>query len=196
MTSSDLIKQLREQTGAGIVDVQQALTQADGDAVKALELLRIKGQHVALKKADRAAHEGCIGSYVHSNGKIAALVALVCETDFVARNAAFRDLAHDLALQVAAMRPAYRAPDDVPPDVLEHERNIVRQQMADAHKPASVLENILAGKLEKFYREHCLLRQPFVKDDTKTIADLLTEATAKLGEKIEVRTFTLLALSP
>lgn len=190
----ETIKALREATGAGIVDVQQALHEAGGDQAKAIDILRKKGKSAAVKKADRTAREGVIGSYVHSNWKIGAFVALACETDFVARNPEFRELAHDLALHVAAAAPDYLRSEDVPEHVIEKERTIVREQMAAEGKPEAIVEKILAGKLEKFYNEHCLLNQPFVKDDTRTIRELLEEATGKIGEKIEIRNFIRFAL--
>lgn len=187
--SSDDIKALREATGAGIVDVKKALDESGGDHKKAADILRRKGKQVAQKKAARTAGEGTIGSYVHANGKVGALVALACETDFVARNPLFLDLAHDLALHVAAANPDYLSSDDVPTDVIEHERSIFREQMANEGKPQQVMEKILSGKIEKFYIEHCLLHQPFVKDDSMTIREYIEQATAKIGEKIELRQF-------
>lgn len=183
------IKELREATGAGIVDVKEALKEAQGDSAKAVEILRRRGKQVAEKKADRTAREGFIGSYVHANGKVAALVALACETDFVARTLAFQELAHNLALHVTAAAPDYLKSTDVPEAVLEKESSIIKEQMANENKPAKVIEKIVTGKLEKYFSDHCLLHQLFVKDDSMTITDLLEQATAKIGEKIEIRQF-------
>ncbi len=190
----EILKQLRDETGAGVVDIKQALDAAAGDPVKALELLRKQGKKMAAKKAERVTREGVIGHYVHANGKIAALVALACETDFVARTAAFQELAHDLALHVAAASPAYLAPEDVPAEVVAKEREIAHDQAKSEGKPESIVEKIVDGKLQKFFDEQCLLCQPFVKDDTVTIAELIERTVAKIGEKVEVRRFMRLQL--
>ena len=184
--SLETLKALRESTGAGVNDVKKALDEAAGDIAKATDILRKKGKVAALKKADRTAGEGVIGSYVHSNWKVGAFVALACETDFVARNPEFRDLAHNLALHVAAANPEYLRPSDVPAHVIEKEKEIVREQLRAENKPESVMEKILACKLERFYSEHCLLHQPFVKDNTMTVQELLEQAIAKIGEKVEI----------
>ncbi len=187
--ATETIKQLRELTGAGIVDVKQALDATDGDLTKATEYLRKQGKKVAMKKAERTTREGVIGSYVHANGKVAALVALACETDFVARNKDFQDLAHDIALHIAAASPEYRSREDVPEDVLAKEREIIGEQLAQEKKPAAVVEKIVEGKLAKYFEEHCLLQQPFVKDDSVTVGELVEAAIAKIGENIEIRDF-------
>lgn len=192
--SKELLKQLREETGAGVVDIKQALDATQGDPVKAQELLRKQGKKVAAKKSDRITREGVIGSYIHANGKIAALVALACETDFVARNETFQALAHDLALHVAATNPTYLTPDEVPADILAKEREIATEQANAEGKPAAIIEKIIEGKLQKFYDEQCLLRQTFVKDDRVTIAELLEQAVAKIGEKIELQRFVRMQL--
>ncbi|HOY56120.1 MAG TPA: translation elongation factor Ts [bacterium] len=192
---SKIIQKLRATTGAGIMDVKKALEEAGGDEQKALEILRIRGQKIATKKQEeRVAKEGAIAAYVHANGKVAALVMLACETDFVARNEEFKSLAHDIAMQVAAMNPQFLTADKVPQDVVEKEKEIMRASLQDEKKPAAVLEKIMAGKLQKFFEEVCLLEQKFIKDDTKTIADLINEQTAKLGEKIEVKKIARLSL--
>lgn len=193
--TKELLKQLRDETGAGIVDIKKALEAARGDAAQAVDLLRKQGKKVAAKKADRVTREGAIGSYVHANGKVAALVAVTCETDFVARTEAFQSLAHDLALHVAAANPAYLKPEDVPPDVLAREEEIARSQAMQEKKPAAILEKIVQGKIDKFYAEQCLLRQSFVKDDALTITELVANAIAKLGENIEIREFSRVQLS-
>lgn len=194
MSTIEHIKQLREETGAGIVDVRQALQEADGDTKKAKEILRKKGQHIAAKKAGRTASEGFVGSYIHVTGKIGAMVALACETDFVARTENFQRLAKDLAMHVAAMHPHYVRPEDVPAEVIEKEKEIYRAQLAKEGKPEQVMEKILTGKLAKFYSEVCLTEQPFVKDDEKTVGALLIEAVAALGENIQIVSFSYLAL--
>lgn len=192
---SKIIQKLRAITGAGIMDVKKALEEAGSDEQKALEILRIKGQKIATKKQEeRVAKEGAIAAYVHANGKVAALVMLACETDFVARNEEFKNLAHDIAMQVAAMNPQFLSADKVPQDMVEKEKEIMRANLQDEKKPAAVLEKIMAGKLQKFFEEVCLLEQKFIKDDTKTIADLINEQTAKLGEKIEVKKIARLSL--
>lgn len=191
--SAETIKLLREASGAGIVGVKQALDEAGGDVEKAIEILRVKGVGASAKKAHRTAGEGTIGSYVHSDGKTAALVTLACETDFVARTHDFQNLAHDLALHVVAARPEYLSRVDVPADIVEKERAIARES-ATGKKPDAVIEKIVEGKLAKFYTEHCLLDQLFVKDDSMTITALIERAVAGFGEKIEVRTFVRFAL--
>ncbi len=187
--TADLVKELRAVTGAGVLDCRNALQQTGGDFNKAVELLREKGLATAAKKASREAREGIIGSYVHTGAKVAALVELNCETDFVARTPEFQQLAKDLAMQVVAARPQYVRPEDVPAEVIEREKQVYRSQLADSGKPEQVIERIVAGKLEKFYEEVCLLRQPFIKDEGKTVQDLITQSVAKLGENIVVRRF-------
>lgn len=194
MANAQQIKQLRDQTGAGIMDVKQALEESGGDTEKALEFLRKKGMKVAAKKQDRVAKEGIIEPYIHAHGKVGVLVALACETDFVARNEEFKALAHDIALQVAATDPLYLVPTDVPAEVIAKEKDIYREQMKDEKKPPEVLEKIIEGKLNKYFEQVCLMQQVFVKDDSQKILDLVTAATAKLGEKIEVRKFVRFTL--
>jgi elongation factor Ts len=185
---NDLIKKLREQTGAGVMDIKKALVEANNDEKKALEILRQHGQKVAAKKsAERIAKEGLVEAYVHGNGKVASLVMLSCETDFVARNSDFKGLAHDLAMQVAAMNPQYLSAEKIPAAVLEEEREIIREGLKDEKKPKEVVEKIIDGKLQKFFAEFCLLEQPFIKDDEKTVKEVIDEKIAKLGEKIEVK---------
>lgn len=192
---TEKIKRLRERSGAGIGDVKRALDKCGGDEGRAFDLLRKEGKKIALKKADRVTHEGIIGNYVHANGKVAALVSVACETDFVARNETFRDFAHDLALHVTAMHPTYLSKNDIPAEELERETEILREQAAVEGKPKEVAERIVAGRLEKFFSECCLLHQPFVKDDSRTIQELLEDVTAKLGEKIEIKHFIRFTLS-
>lgn len=190
--TSEMIKQLREATGAGVLDCKKALEQANGDFEKATEILRQKGLAAAAKKAERTANEGIIGSYVHMGAKVAALVELNCETDFVARTEAFQTLARDLAMQVVASRPLYTRREEIPAADLERERVAYTAQLADSGKPDDVVQRIVEGKLEKFYQETCLLEQPFIKDPNITVGDLVKAAVAKLGENIVVRRFARL----
>ncbi|MGQ9458117.1 MAG: translation elongation factor Ts [Anaerolineae bacterium] len=189
-----MVKELRERTGAGMLDCKNALAEAGGDMERAVELLREKGLADATKRLGREANEGIIGSYVHAGSRVAALVELNCETDFVARTDEFQALAHDLAMQVVAARPLYVSPEDIPLEVLERERAIYRAQMADSGKPEHVVERIVEGKLEKFLDEVCLMRQPFIKDDSITVGELIRQAIARLGENIVVRRFARLAV--
>ena len=188
--SKELIIKIRKQTGAGISDIKEALDEAGGEEEKAMEILRKKGQKIAAKRADREAGEGWIGSYVHSNGKLAGMVKLQCETDFVARNPEFQELAHDLAMQVVASNPSYLKPEDVPQEVIDKEKEIYAEEVKG--KPEDVATKIIQGKLEKYYAEVCLTRQPFLKDDSKVVTDVIDQATAKIGEKVEVTGFTRL----
>ncbi len=190
-SQAELVKNLRELTGAGVMDCKVALEASTGDLQKAVEFLRKKGLADAAKKAHRTAREGLIGAYVHPGGKIGVLVEVNCETDFVARTEPFQQLVKDLTMQVAAANPAYVLREDVPPDVLDKEREIYRQQMADQKKPPHVLDKIIEGKLEKFYAEQCLLDQPFIRDAAgKTrVKDLVTQVSAQTGERVVVRRF-------
>lgn len=186
--SVELIKDLRQRTGAGVLDCRNALEEVDGDIEKAIKLLRKKGLAVAARKADREANEGLVEAYVHAGGRLGVLLELNCETDFVARTEDFRELAHDLAMQVAATNPQYLTPEDVPPEVLERERNREREQLGES-KPEEVVEKILEGKLRKYYQEVCLLEQPFIRDEGLLVRELITSKIAKLGENIKVRRF-------
>jgi elongation factor Ts len=189
---AELVKQLRELTGAGVMDCKAALEVSTGDMQKAIEFLRKKGLADAAKKAHRVAREGLVGSYIHPGGKIGVLVEVGCETDFVARTDGFQQLVRDLAMQVAAANPAYVSREDVRADVLEKEREIYQQQMADQKKPQQVLDKIVEGKLEKFFAEQCLLEQPFIRDATgKTkVKDLVGQVSASVGEHVVVRRFS------
>lgn len=179
-------------TGAGVLDVQQALAETGDDEQKAIEYLRKRGQKIADKRQDRAVKEGVIDAYVH--GKVAAMVAVGCETDFVARNQDFKAFAHEIALQVAATAPRYLSPDEIPADVLEKEREIYREQLKSEKKPEAMLDKIIDGKLQKFYSDVCLLKQKYIKDDSKTIEQLLTEHIAKIGENIKIVKFVYFTL--
>lgn len=189
-----MVKQLRETTGAGVLDCKKALEQTNGDFEKAAALLQEKGLAAAAKKATREANEGLIGSYVHTGAKVAALVEVNCETDFVARTEQFQALVKDLAMHVVAARPRYVRREEIPAAELEKERAEFLAQVADSGKPAEVLAKIVDGKLEKFYQENCLMEQPFIKDPNATIADVITQAIAKLGENIVVRRFARLEI--
>ena len=185
--SNDLIKQLREQTGAGIMDVKEALDEAGGDKNIAIEILRKKGLAKQAKKADRVANEGLVESYIHAGGRIGVLLEVNCETDFVARTDDFKNLVKEIALHIAASNPLYISSDDIPAEVIEKEKEIYKEQFQD--KTADVIEKMLEGKLNKYLEEGCLMNQPYVKDSEKTIAELLGEATGKMGENIVVRRF-------
>lgn len=184
-----LVKELRERTGAGIVDCQKALTETGGDLEKAITFLREKGLAAAAKRAGRAAAQGMVGSYIHGGGKIGVLVEVDCETDFVARTDEFQRLVKDIAMQVAAANPRYVRRDEVSDFEKEKERAIYRTQTEQSGKPAAVIERIVEGKLEKFFSEVCLLEQPFIRDPSKTIEQLVKESVAKTGENIIIRRF-------
>lgn len=188
MISPDMVKDLREKTGAGMMECKKVLTETKGDLEKAIDLLRQRGLASASKRASRTASEGLIGSYIHM-GKIGSMVEVSCETDFVARTDDFKELVKDIAMQVAAASPAYLSREHVPQDVLEREREIYRAQITD--KPQHVVEKIVEGKLEKFYTETCLLDQVFIKDPEQKmkIKDLIAENIARLGENIVIRRF-------
>jgi len=189
-----MIKQLREATGAGVLDCKNALSAAEGDMDQAVEILRKKGLADAAKRMGRAANEGIIGVYVHAGSRVAALVELNCETDFVARTDDFQTLAHDLAMQVVAARPLYLSEEDVPPELLDKEREIYQAQAADSGKPEHIVERIIEGRVDKFLDEVCLVRQPFIKDDAMTVQELIRHSIAKLGENIVVRRFARMAI--
>jgi elongation factor Ts len=187
--TTQMIKELREKTGAGIVDCKKALVEAGGDIEKAVEILRKKGAAKAAKKAERATAEGAVFSYIHGGGKVGVLVELNCETDFVARNETFKELGHEIAMQIAAMAPEYVSKEEVPAEVIEKEKEVLREQALAEGKPEHIVEKIVEGRLAKFYAEKCLLEQPWIKDDSKTIKDLITDYITKLGENIKVRRF-------
>jgi len=184
-----LVKELRERTGAGFSDCRAALVEANANIEKAIEILRKKGQAAAAKKAQREASEGLVGSYIHAGGKIGVLVELNCESDFVARTEAFQQLSHDIAMHIAALDPRYVRREEVTPDMLEKERDIYRAQALASGKPEAVVEKIVAGKMEKFYEENCLYEQHYIKDESVTIGEMISQAIAKLGENISIRRF-------
>lgn len=183
------IKALREKTGAGIVDVKKALDEAGFDDTLAIEILRKRGQDKAMKKSDRETHEGMVISYVHSNGRIGVLVKLYCETDFVARNEEFLEFGRDIAMHIAALAPQFVKPEEVPVEAVAKEQEVWRAQLAEEGKPADLMEKIMTGKETKFRNDIALLTQPFVKDPTKTVGELLTEKIHKIGENIQVGGF-------
>ncbi len=189
MSTLEQIKKLREQTGAGVVDVKKALDEAKGDEAKAIEILRKSGQAKAMKKADRDAHEGTIGMYVHSNQKMGAMVKILCETDFVARNDDFRTFANDIAMHITASAPQCVRPEDVDAAFIASEREIWQAQLVNEGKPVEIMEKIMAGKENKLRSESALLTQAFVKNPEKTVQDLLNELVSKIGEKIEIGEF-------
>ncbi len=192
MSDNSLIKELRDLTGAGMMDVNEALTEADGDKDKALDILRKKGLAKLSKKADRVAKEGIVESYIHGGGRVGVLVELNCETDFVARTDDFKALAKDLALHIAASNPLYVSVGDVPAEVIEKEREIYKEQSLG--KPEDVMEKMIEGKLAKYYEEVCLLEQGFVKNPDQKISQLIADAVAKMGENVQVRRFARFVL--
>lgn len=188
--SLEKIQKLREETMASMADVKKALDEAEGDEAKALFILKKQGKIIAEKKASRETNAGVIGSYVHQNGRIGVLIEVKCETDFVAKNTEFQALVHDLTLHIAAMKPLYVKQEDVPQDAIDAEKKVFEAQTDEMKgKPADVIEKIIEGKLKKYFDDVCLLNQPFVKDDSKTVRDRITECVAKVGENIEVSKF-------
>jgi elongation factor Ts len=184
------VKELREKTGAGMMDCKKALAECRGDLDKAVDYLRQKGLAAAAKKASRTATDGAVGAYVHPGGKIGVLVELNCETDFVARTAEFQNLLKDIAMQIAAANPRYIRSEEVPSTDLEKEREIYRRQALETGKPEQVIAKIVDGKIDRFYSEVCLLEQAFIKNPERKVADILTEAVARLGENIQVKRFS------
>ncbi len=188
--SAQDVKRLRDMTGAGMMDCKKALTETGGDFDKAVDLLRAKGAAKAAKRAEKTANEGTIGSYVHFDNKTAVIVELNCETDFVANTDDFKALARDVAVHIASMAPLAVSPEDIPEEVVERERAVYLEQVKEEGKPEHIAEKIVEGKLQKFFKENTLLAQPFVKDPDRTIEDLITEMSAKTGEKIRVARFS------
>lgn len=189
MVKADDVKKLREQTGAGIMDCKIALEEAKGDFDKAIDIVRKKGADVAMKKAGREATEGAIFSYIHSNNKIGVLVELTSETDFVAKNEEFQTLGKDIAIHIAASDPQYITPDQVPEELIEKEKEIYTEQLKKEGKPEDIIVKILVGKIKKFKDEVSLLSQPFVRDDKKSIKELVEQAIGKIGENIQIKRF-------
>jgi len=187
--SMDMIKKLREMTGAGVMDCRKALEESEGDIEKAIEILRKKGAAVAAKRAGRETKEGWIASYVHFNGRVGTMVELNCETDFVARTDEFKELAYNLAKHIAAMAPRFVSRETVPQEVIEKEKEIYREQLKDSGKPENVIEKIIEGKLEKFFEENCLYEQNYIFDDKRKVKDVINDLIAKTGENIRVSRF-------
>jgi elongation factor Ts len=187
--SASLVKELRERTGAGMMDCKKALTETGGDMEKAVIYLREKGLAAAAKKAGRIAAEGLIESYIHGVGKLGVLVEINCETDFVALTDEFKGLARDIAMQIAASKPEYVSRDEVPAEMVEKEKEILRAQAINEGKPEKIADKMVEGRIEKYYKDVCLLEQPFVKDTNLTVQQLLTEKIAKIGENISIRRF-------
>jgi elongation factor Ts len=192
--TAKMVQELREKSGAGMMDCKKALTEAGGDFAKAEDVLRKKGLSAAAKKTGRIASEGAVASYIHMGGKIGVLVEVNCETDFVARTEGFQALVKDIAMQIAAAAPLWVRREEVPPEIIAKELEIAKAQMREQKKPEAILEKIATGKVEKFYSETCLMEQAFVKDDKKKIQDVLTEAVAKIGENIQIRRFSRFVL--
>lgn len=187
--STAQIKELRNKTGAGILDCREALETSEGDLEKALKLLREKGLADAVKRAGRETNAGVIDLYSHGDGRIGVMVEINCETDFVARTEEFREFAHEIALQVAANSPLHLSKDDVPPKMLEEWKDIFRKQAVEEGKPAEIIDKIIIGRLEKEYEKSCLLQQPYIRDDSKNVEQLRKEVIAKVGENITIRRF-------
>ena len=187
--SAAMVKELREKTGAGMLDCKKALEEAGGDMNRAAEILREKGLSAAAKKAGRIATEGAVESYIHAGGKIGVLVEVNCETDFVGRNSDFRAFVRDIAMHIAASNPQYISREEVPAEVIEKEKEILRTQALNEGKPEKVVEKIVEGRINKFFEEVCLLEQPFVKDPDKKVAQLVSEKIATIGENITIRRF-------
>ena len=190
MITAEMVKELRERTGAGMMDCKKALNECNGNMDKAIDILREKGLAAAAKKAGRVAAEGIVEAYIHGGGRIGVLLELNCETDFVAKTEGFKALAKDIAMQIAAANPAYVSRSEVPSSIIEHEREILRIQALNEGKPAHIVEKMIDGRVEKYYKEVCLLEQPFIKDPDKTVTQLITESISKIGENIAVRRFT------
>ncbi|HEY9189165.1 MAG TPA: translation elongation factor Ts [Ignavibacteria bacterium] len=187
--TAEIVKKLRDKTGAPMMDCKKALQETNGDEEKAIEYLRKKGSKVAEKRADKVANQGAIESYIHAGSRIGVLVELNCETDFVAKTEAFKNLAKEIAMQIAAMNPKYVKRDDVPKEVIDKEIEIYKTQAKSEGKPEHILQKIAEGKLDKFYADVCLLEQAFIKDPNKTIKDLIMEEIGKIGENISVKRF-------
>ena len=189
MISASLVKELRERTGAGMMDCKKALTEVNGDTEKAIEYLREKGLSAAAKKSGRIATEGVVEAYIHGAGRIGVMLELNCETDFVAKTDEFKELAKDIAMHIAAAKPEYLNTDEVPVEILEKEKSILRAQALNEGKPEKIVDKMVEGRIAKFYKDVCLVEQPFVKDPDMTIAQMITAKVAKIGENIAIRRF-------
>lgn len=191
MTNIDQIKQLREETGVSLVEIKKALEESSGDIKKARELLRIRGKALADKKTGRQTQQGIVNCYIHPDLKTGVLIDIRCESDFVAKSAEFKNLAHEICLQIAAMKPLFVSDDDIPEEFLDGEIKIYKEQLNDSGKPENIVNQILEGKLKKYKESVSLMSQTWIKDDSKTIRDLIEEIISKVGEKIEVKRFTI-----
>ncbi|MGE5630740.1 MAG: translation elongation factor Ts [Caulobacteraceae bacterium] len=189
MVDASTVKELRERTGAGMMDCKKALTESNGDMDRAIEILREKGLAAAAKKAGRIASEGIVDAYIHGGGRIGVLIEVNSETDFVAKNEEFRQFVRDMAMQVAAANPLYVKREEADPALIEKEREIYRAQALNEGKPEKIVEKMVEGRVEKYYKEICLLEQPFIKDTDRTVQDVLTGMIAKIGENISIRRF-------
>ncbi|HEU4965114.1 MAG TPA: translation elongation factor Ts [Bacilli bacterium] len=187
--SAALVKELRERTGAGMMDCKKALVEVEGDLEKAIDFLREKGLAAAAKKAGRIAAEGVVESYIHAGGKIGVLLEVNCETDFVAKNDGFKEFVKDLAMHIAAAKPLFLVREEVPTETIDHEKEILRQQALNEGKPAQIVDKMVEGRVSKYYKEVCLMEQPFVKDSDKTIEQLVKEKISTIGENINIRRF-------
>lgn len=185
-----MVQELRNRTGIGMMECKKALAESKGDLEKAITILRKKGYARAEKKSGRDTSEGLVGAYIHMNGKLGVLVEVNCETDFVARNDDFKELVKNISLHIAAANPKYISSEDVPSEILDEERDIIREQFKDSNKPPEIVDKIVDGKLSKFYKEVCLLDQAYIKDDKMSVNDLITEFIAKSGENVKVNRFT------
>ncbi len=192
--SAAMVKQLREKTGAGIMDCKEALSECDSDADKAIDFLRTKGLAIARKRAGRGTSEGLIQAYIHTGGKIGVLVEINCETDFVAKNDDFKEFTKNMALHIAATNPVGISPEDVPQTIIEREKDIYRAQAREMGKPEKMIDKIAEGKLNKFYKDSCLLLQPYVRDPSVSIQDVLNDLIAKIGENITINRFSRLQI--
>ncbi len=187
--SASMVKELREKTGAGMMDCKKALTETNGDMEKAIDFLREKGLASAAKKSGRIAAEGMVWSYIHGGGRIGVLVEVNCETDFVAKNDQFKTLANDIAMQIAAAKPSYVSREEVPAEVIEHEKDVLMKQAINEGKPENIAQKMVEGRIKKWYGENCLGDQAFIKDTDKTVQDVINETIATIGENIKVRRF-------
>ena len=189
MITAGMVKDLRERTGAGMMDCKKALAATDGDMDKAVDFLREKGLAAAAKKAGRIAAEGVVESYIHGGGRIGVMLELNCETDFVAKTDDFKELAKDVAMQIAAANPLYVRREEVPADLVEHEKEVLKAQALNEGKPANIVEKMITGRVEKFYKEICLMEQTYIKNPDVTITQLINEKISKIGENISIRRF-------
>ncbi|AJQ27349.1 translation elongation factor Ts (EF-Ts) [Pelosinus fermentans] len=190
MVTAEMVKELRQRSGAGMMDCKKALTETKGNLDEAIDYLREKGLAAAAKKADRIASEGVIEAYIHGGGRIGVMVEINCETDFVAKTDKFKDLARDIAMQIAATNPTCVRREEVPVEVLEHEKEILKAQALNEGKPANIVEKMITGRVEKYYKEVCLMEQVFIKNPDQTITQLINENISKIGENISIRRFT------